>query len=61
MTKEMFLTAHDELIEEYMEANPNVSWEEAVEICAKPALDRASDMYADLCDRAHDEWKDAQL
>ena len=33
MDKEFFIQCHEELVDEYMENNPDASWEEAYDAC----------------------------
>ncbi len=59
--KEMFIEAHEKLIEEYLEKHPGTSWEAAYDICADAAYGRMQDDLADRADairqRMKDEWK----
>ena len=48
--KELFIEAHEALIEEYLELHPNASWDEAYEACADGAYDRMRDNLADKAD-----------
>jgi hypothetical protein len=50
MCKEMFMAAHEELVEEYLEAHPNASWREAYDLTADAASDRMRDKFADIID-----------
>ena len=43
MSKELFRSAHDELVEEYMNQHPDATWKEAYEITAYKAHDRMLD------------------
>ena len=61
MNKEMFLEEHERLIEEYMEANPGVTWDQAYRRTGDSVCDAVSERYADMCDRAHDEYKDSLM
>ena len=64
MSKEMFMAAHEELVEQYLEDHPGADWGEAYEKTADGAWDRMRDKFADMVDnakqRAKDEgnWKD---
>lgn len=59
--KEMWIAAHMELVEEYLEAHPDVSWDEAYEITADRADDRFRDNFADAVDAARVRAKEAKL
>lgn len=52
MCKEMFIAAHEELIEEYLAEHPDADWSEAYEATADAAGDRYSDKFADMIDTA---------
>ena len=56
--KELFIEAHEEMIEEYIEAHPGVTWEQAYDICADAAYDRMTDRLADRADRLRQQMKD---
>ena len=49
MSKELFMAAHERLIEEYMAEHPEADWSEAYEKTADGAYDR---MREDLADHA---------
>lgn len=51
MSKEMWMAAHEELVEEYLEDNPEASWTEAYERTADYASERMGDNLADLGDQ----------
>lgn len=57
MSKELYMEAHERLIEEAMEAYPFLSWSEAYERTADKAHARMIDMLADLADEAKDREK----
>ena len=57
MSKELFIQAHEELIERYLEANPNATEAEAYDKTADGAYDRMVDKYADMIDAARDRAK----
>jgi hypothetical protein len=61
MSKEIFIAAHEEMIEQYMADHPDVEWAEAYEITANdPTLnDRYVDKYAGMVDAARQRAKDA--
>jgi hypothetical protein len=50
MSKDLFIAAHEELIEQYLEDNPGSTWDEAYDKCADAAYDRMYDMMADKAD-----------
>jgi len=57
MSKGLFLQAHGQLIEEYLEAHPEASWADAYERTADAAHDRMCDNMAALADDARDAAK----
>lgn len=57
MTKQYFIDAHEELISELMEANPNMSWSRAYELTADSAYERMKDKLADMADELRDRAK----
>ena len=50
MTKELFMAAHEQLVEEAMEADPNLSWDEAYDRMADLAYDRMRENLFDMAD-----------
>ena len=58
--KELFMAAHEELIEEYVLDHPDAVWAEAYEIIADSALERMRDKFASMVE-AYDRWKDQKL
>jgi hypothetical protein len=48
--KELYIAAHEELIEQYMNDHPGVDWSEAYEKTADGAYDRYRDKFADMVD-----------
>lgn len=55
MSKEMFMAAHEELIQRYLEAHPEATEAEAYDKTADRAYDRMTDKMADtLRQRAKD-------
>ena len=58
MSKDYFIQAHEELIAEYLEKNPNATEDQAYEATSDAAYDRMRDNLADLADRLHDDRKD---
>lgn len=57
MSKELFIAAHEELIEEYLERHPEADWHEAYEATADFIQDRYADNIGDMIDRARDRAK----
>ena len=55
--KELFIAAHEELIEEYMADHPDADWNEAYDKTADRAYDRYTDKFADMCDAARTRAK----
>ena len=60
MSKELFIEAHEALIDEYLERHPNADWATACDATADGAWDRTRDMMADRIDRCRQQMKDAQ-
>lgn len=58
MMKELYMVAHDRLIEEYLEAHPDASEHDAYEKTADAAYGRMTDMWADMIDDARQREKD---
>ena len=56
MSKDMWIAAHEKAIEEAMEANPELTWEEAYQSdeTAKRANVIYADQWADMVDAAKD-------
>lgn len=50
MSKEMFMDAHEQLIEEYLERHPDADWNEAYERTADLAHGRMRENLADRAD-----------
>jgi len=61
MSKELFIDAHEELIAEYLEENPDATEREAEDATADKALDRMTDKYAAMIDHARQLKKDGML
>lgn len=59
MSKEIYIAAHEELIEQYLERHPNATEAEAYDKTADGAYDRYRDKYADMVDQARQRHKDA--
>ena len=58
MTKELYIEAHEELIEEYMKEFPTVTWEQAYDLTADKAYDRYTSKLGDLIDQVRMSHKD---
>jgi hypothetical protein len=58
MSKELFIAAHEELVEQYMNDHPEVTWHEAYDATADGAYDRYRDKFADMADAAKQRAKD---
>lgn len=52
MGKEMFIAAHEQLIEEYLNEHPDADWGEAYEKTGDLAGERMRDNFADMIDTA---------
>ena len=57
MSKEIFIAAHEELVEQYVLDHPDADWSEAYEKTANAANDRYRDKFADMVDAARDRAK----
>ena len=57
MSKELFIQAHEELIERYLEKHPDATETEAYEKTADGAYDHMVDRLADMADAARDRAK----
>ena len=60
MSKELFMAAHELLIEEYLEAHPDATEDEAYEATADGAWDRMRDNIADQIDYLRKKRKEEQ-
>ena len=60
MSKELWIQAHDELVEEYLEQYPTASWTEAYDRTAEHASERMGDNLADLGDQLRKQAKEDQ-
>lgn len=56
--KDLYIAAHEELIEEYLNDHPDVSWGEAYKITADAAYERYQDKWFDMVDAARTRAKD---
>ena len=52
MSKELYMASHEELIDEYMEAHPDATEQEAYDATADAAYGRMTDKIADMIDYA---------
>lgn len=52
MSKELFIAAHEEAVEQYMADHPEATWAQAYEATADNAYDRYRDKFADMADAA---------
>ena len=50
MSKEWFMIAHEELIEQYLDEHPNASWDKAYEATADSAYAKMQGNLADMVD-----------
>lgn len=60
MSKELFIAAHEQMIEEYLERHPDATEADAYEKTADGAYDRYADNLADMMDQARQRAKDAR-
>ncbi len=58
MSKELWIQAHDELVEEYLETYPKATWTEAYDRTAEHASERMGDNLADRIDQLNDARKE---
>ena len=61
MTKELYIKAHDELIEEAMELDPSLTEEQACTLTASAAYTRMTDKLADMADYLKDKADEERL
>ena len=61
MSKELFMAAHEQLIEEYLEKHPEANEHEAYEKTADHAYGRMSDNLADRIDYYRQLKKDGMI
>jgi hypothetical protein len=57
MSKELYMAAHMELCEKYLEENPGADWFEAYSRTADYAHDRARELFAAMIDAARERLK----
>lgn len=55
--KDLFIAAHEELIEEYLNEHPDADWREAYDKTGDAAGERMSGKFADMVDAARDRAK----
>lgn len=55
--KEHFMAAHEQLVEEYLDAHPDADWTEAYEKTKDLVFDRMRDNFADRIDGAKDAFR----
>ena len=60
MSKDAWMAAHEALVDEYMDANPDADWSEAYEATTGSAQARMIDTYADAADSYRQRIKDEQ-
>jgi len=58
MSKELWIEAHEQLIEEYLEKHPDASWAEASKAVEDKTQDRFADNFASMIDAARQRAKD---
>lgn len=58
MSKELFIAAHEELVEQYLNDHPDADWSEAYEKTADGAYARYQDKFADRADEIKQRLKD---
>jgi hypothetical protein len=56
--KELFMAAHEELIQEYLEEHPEATELEAYNETADAAYERYKDKFADMIDNAKERFED---
>lgn len=60
MSKELFMAAHEELIERYLEQHPGASWNKAYEATADGAYEHMRESLADRIDTLRQREKDSR-
>ena len=61
MSKELYIAAHEELVEEYLDQHPDATDDEAYERTAYGAWDRMTDRLAAAADHYRDMMKERGL
>jgi len=59
MSKELFMAAHEELIEQYLLDHPDADRSEAADATADKAYDRSREKFADMVDIEKQRAKDS--
>lgn len=59
MMKDLYISAHEQLIETYLEQRPDADRDEAYDKTADRAYDKMKDIYADMIDQAKQRAKDS--
>jgi hypothetical protein len=59
--KEMFLRAHERLVEEYQDRHPEADWSEAYEKTTPNVMARVESDMADLADSLKDQAKERSM
>ena len=57
MSKELYMAAHEELVEKYMDEHPGVDWSTAYERTTDAAYEHMRDKCAAMVDEARDRAK----
>lgn len=57
MSKELYIDAHEALVEEYLDANPDADWQTAYDATADEAYEWMRDKLADRADDLRDRAK----
>lgn len=57
MSKELWIRAHEQLVDEYLEAHPEADWTEAYEATTGMVDARVTDKIANMIDEARDRAK----
>ena len=58
MSKELYIDAHEELIEQYLDKNPSATEDEAYDRTADAAYGHMTDKLADMADRLRKERRE---
>lgn len=61
MSKELYMSAHEDMVDEYIEAHPGVDWQTAYDRTADGAYGRMTDRLADMADNYRDQMKERGL
>lgn len=56
--KELFITAHEELVEQYLLDHPNATWDQAYKATSDKAYNHMQDKFADMADTVKQRLKD---